>query len=96
MSNEGVARQRGLDALRAHAASVDAIQEQVRNLWEDVAPLIVGLRVRRYGRIWQICSGNTYRGIVHVYGVTVRGDKIGTRGFSLGRLDECEVLECSS
>lgn len=61
----------------------------------EIRPALIGQRVRQFGRIWQIkqvdVRGN---GVVSCYGVTVsKRGRVGTRGFDLGILEECEFID---
>jgi hypothetical protein len=80
-----------LAALRKEAFE---LSERARAILDDLRPALVGRRVFRWGRVYQIDALRIDNGArVRCYGVTVSGaGKVGTRGFDLGTLDECEII----
>lgn len=72
-----------------------ALSDEARMLLLNIRPALIGQRVRRFNRMWQIVQVDV-RGNAQVtcYGVTVsRSGKVGTRGFDLGNLDGCEFID---
>lgn len=70
------------------------LHRRANDVLKDIRPALIGLRVRRYGREWQICQVDI-RGNASLTccGVTVsKRGKVGTRAFDLGRLEDCEFL----
>jgi hypothetical protein len=60
---------------------------------DEIRPLLIGRRVERYRRVWQITQVNvSISAGINVGGVTVRKNKIGTRVFDLGLLHNCKLL----
>lgn len=80
--------------LSAIAAEVEALRVRGRAILDDIRPALIGQRVRRYGREWQVCQVQIWGGgDVTCYGVRVsKKGKVGTRGFDLGLLAQCEFI----
>lgn len=73
---------------------VKTLNDKAKAIIEDVRPALIGQRVSRFGRIYEICQVDV-RGSARptCYGVTVSRDgKVGSRGFDLGALEDCEFL----
>ncbi len=81
--------------LRDIAAECALLRREAHEILKDLNPVIIGRRVKRFGRVWQISQariGNS--GSVQCYGVTVsRKGKVGTRDFDLGNLSDCDFIE---
>ena len=60
----------------------------------DIRPALLGQRVTRYGRLWEVSQVQVWaNGRVTCYGVRVsKKGKVGTRGFSLGMLEDCKFI----
>lgn len=75
----------------------DALRRRAIARLEEIRPLLIGRRLRRFGRIYQIPREGLYidaYGALSCYGVTVSPKgAIGTRAFSIGRVALCELLE---
>lgn len=70
------------------------LHRKATEILNDIRPALLGQRVARYGRTWEICQVQvSLGGNVTCYGhaVNKRG-KVGTRGFDLGSLEHCEFL----
>lgn len=81
--------------LSAIAEEHRKLQERAREILDQIRPVLIGQRVRQWGRVWQICQVDVRANArVTCYGVTVsKTGKVGTRGFDLGLLENCEFLE---
>lgn len=73
----------------------DDLRKRAEAILEGVHSAIIGTRVRRYGRLWQISQARiSIAGGVDVYGVRVnKKGQPGTRGYHLGLLQHCEPVE---
>src|SRR6202021_1851257 len=87
-----------LSDLSGLAKDVRAIQDRARAILADIRPGLIGQRVRRFDRVWEIKQVQIWGGgDVTCYGV--RGSKRGqggTRGFDLGMLEQCESLRANA
>lgn len=83
-----------LCTLEQIAATSRKLREDAKRILDDIRPAIIGQRVRQYQRTWEICQVSiASSGDVICYGVTVsKRGKVGTRGFDLGRLQDCEFI----
>lgn len=70
------------------------IRDSAREILDQIKPALIGQHVRQYGRLWQICQVDVRAcAVVTCYGVTVsKTGKVGTRGFDLGMLSDCEFV----
>lgn len=84
-----------LEALFEKERQVDEIETDVHGLLYGIgqaAQMIKGTVVERHGKLWSICALHQHRGTVVCYGVRYyEGGRIGTRGYSLGRLSACKI-----
>lgn len=78
--------------LAAHCA---VARRKAMNILDDIRPALIGQRVTRYGRTWEICQVQVgLSGHVTCYGVTVsKRGKVGRRGFDLGNLSHCDFVK---
>ena len=66
-------------------------------LLDAIKPLLIGKRVKLHGHIYQITQVRVHfdhisASLISCYGVRVRGDKIGTRGYALYGFDPTKLL----
>lgn len=83
-----------LEALFEKERQIDEIEKDVRDLLNYGAyNAIKGMIVEKHGKLWSICSLYQHRGTVVCYGVRYYSDKdkVGSRGYSLGRLSSCKL-----
>lgn len=82
-----------VDLLRIKG-EVAELNRQATAIINDIRPALIGQRVVRFGRVYQICQVDVRRNAQPTcYGVTVsREGKVGSRGFDLGALEDCEFL----
>lgn len=80
--------------LAALAAEIDTLRERANAILADIRPALIGQRVAKYGRTWQITQVQIWgSGRVTCYAVRVsKKGKVGTRSFDLGNLDQCEFI----
>jgi hypothetical protein len=74
----------------------DKLNERAQAIIDEIAPTIIGQQVIRYGRRYQINQKpRVHGGHLECYGVPVNAKtgKPGVRGYSLGRLEECEFVK---
>lgn len=84
--------------LSSISADVRALKDRADVILKDIRPALIGQRVFRYGRHWQIVQIQVNSGgEVSCYGVTVsRKGKVGTRGFDLGLLEHCDFMSSAN
>jgi hypothetical protein len=77
------------------AADCEHLRREAVEILDGIRPALIGQRVYRYGRMWQIVTARvSSTGAITCYGVTVsRRGKVGTRGFDLGRLADCDFID---
>lgn len=92
--NAANASERGLDRLRWLAARVDEIERQAGGTWNDIKPLVIGRKVKRYRKVYLVSGGHTAFGFIHLFGTLAHlPDGSTRREYSLGRLDQCEFVD---
>lgn len=72
------------EAIAAHSRVAEAL--------EGMRVLLDRAIIHRYGKVYQISGLRAYRGIVKAYGVRVYNGKVGIRGYDLGDLRECKLI----
>lgn len=97
MSNSVRAAEEALDKLADIERQSKELHRQAEELFVPIKALLLGRRVKRFGRIHEICEARLAMtpGLIRVYGVRVRDGKAGTRGYDLGMLTECEPCPAS-
>jgi hypothetical protein len=71
------------------------LRREAQEILGDLKPVVIGQRVERHGRVYQIVDAHVgLSGNVVAYGVTVnRKGKVGSRGFDLGNLVDCKFID---
>jgi hypothetical protein len=77
------------------SSEAKALNEQAEQVLDEIRQVLIGQHVIQWGRRWQVCQVDVRSNArVTCYGVTVsKRGKIGKRGFDLGALEHCELVE---
>lgn len=71
------------------------LNDRAQEILDEIGPTLIGQQVIRYGRRYQIMQKpRVHGGHLEVYGVPVNRKTgiVGTRGYSLGKLEDCEFV----
>lgn len=82
-----------LDYLHELEAEAEKAHRRVADHLEGIRVLLDRATVKRYGRLYQLTTIRAHRGFVRCYGVRIYNGKAGVRGYDLGDLRECEIVE---
>lgn len=90
MSNSDVAVA-VLEEITVISKQMQVLREEARLKLDGIEQLIVGRRVFKYGYNYEITQASIgLGGFINCYGARVRNGKTGTRGYFIGRLDQCK------
>ena len=95
MSNSQTVLDSALRELFGYEQDADRLGEDAKATLKEVRPLLIGKRVRTYGRDYVLKQVEVRRNAaVTCYGLRInKRGKVGTRGFDIGELSKMKFLD---